>query len=163
MKENDSAVVFGYEVRDPQRYGVVGFNESGLVTSIQEKPEKPASNFAVVGLYFYPNDVINVSKSVKPSHRGELEITSVNQNYLSQNRLRVELMGRGYAWLDTGTQEAMNNASNFIKTIEDRQGLKVACLEEIAFNQGFIDRNKLEKLANSYKNDYGNYLKRILI
>tara|TARA_B100000700_G_C14922755_1_gene797852 strand:+ start:193 stop:1062 length:870 start_codon:yes stop_codon:yes gene_type:complete len=163
VKENDSAVVFGYEVRDPQRYGVVGFNESGLVTSIQEKPEKPASNFAVVGLYFYPNDVINVSKSVKPSHRGELEITSVNQNYLSQNRLRVELMGRGYAWLDTGTQEAMNNASNFIKTIEDRQGLKVACLEEIAFNQGFIDRNKLEKLANSYKNDYGNYLKRILI
>ncbi len=163
VKENDSAVVFGYEVRDPQRYGVVGFNESGLVTSIQEKPEKPASNFAVVGLYFYPNDVINVSKSVKPSHRGELEITSVNQNYLSQNRLRVELMGRGYAWLDTGTQEAMNNASNFIKTIEDRQGLKVACLEEIAFNQGFIDRNKLEKLANSYKNDYGNYLKRILL
>ena len=163
VKENDSAVVFGYEVRDTQRYGVVGFNESGLVTSIQEKPEKPASNFAVVGLYFYPNDVINVSKSVKPSPRGELEITSVNQNYLSQNRLRVELMGRGYAWLDTGTQEAMNNASNFIKTIEDRQGLKVACLEEIAFNQGFIDRNKLEKLANSYKNDYGNYLKRILI
>ncbi|MBL50576.1 MAG: glucose-1-phosphate thymidylyltransferase [Candidatus Marinimicrobia bacterium] len=163
VKENDSAVVFGYEVRDPQRYGVVGFNESGLVTSIQEKPEKPASNFAVVGLYFYPNDVINVSKSVKPSHRGELEITSVNQNYLSQNRLRVELMGRGYAWLDTGTQEAMNNASNFVKAIEDRQGLKVACLEEIAFNQGFIDCNKLEKLANSYKNDYGNYLKRILI
>ena len=163
VKENDNAVVFGYEVRDPQRYGVVGFNESGIVTSIQEKPEKPASNFAVVGLYFYPNDVIDVSKSVKPSPRGELEITSVNQNYLSQNRLRVELMGRGYAWLDTGTQEAMNNASNFIKAIEDRQGLKVACLEEIAFSQGFIDRNKLEKLANSYKNDYGNYLKRILL
>ena len=163
VKENDNAVVFGYEVRDPQRYGVVGFNESGIVTSIQEKPEKPASNFAVVGLYFYPNDVIDVSKSVKPSPRGELEITSVNQNYLSQNRLRVELMGRGYAWLDTGTQEAMNNASNFVKAIEDRQGLKVVCLEEIAFSQGFIDRNKLEKLANSYKNDYGNYLKRILI
>ena len=163
VKENDNAVVFGYEVRDPQRYGVVGFNESGIVTSIQEKPEKPASNFAVVGLYFYPNDVIDVSKSVKPSPRGELEITSVNQNYLSQNRLRVELMGRGYAWLDTGTQEAMNNASNFIKAIEDRLGLKVACLEEIAFSQGFIDRNKLEKLANSYKNDYGNYLKRILL
>ena len=163
VKENDNAVVFGYEVRDPQRYGVVGFNESGIVTSIQEKPEKPASNFAVVGLYFYPNDVIDVSKSVKPSPRGELEITSVNQNYLSQNRLRVELMGRGYAWLDTGTQEAMNNASNFIKAIEDRQGLKVACLEEIAFSQGFIDRNKLEKLANSYNNDYGNYLKRILL
>ena len=163
VKENDNAVVFGYEVRDPQRYGVVGFNESGIVTSIQEKPEKPASNFAVVGLYFYPNDVIDVSKSVKPSPRGELEITSVNQNYLSQNRLRVELMGRGYACLDTGTQEAMNNASNFIKAIEDRQGLKVACLEEIAFSQGFIDRNKLEKLANSYNNDYGNYLKRILL
>lgn len=156
------AVVFGYGVKDPQRYGVVGFDASGKVTCIEEKPENPASHYAVVGLYYYPNDVVDIAKSVIPSARGELEITSINQNYLDQNRLRVELMGRGFAWLDMGTQEAMNNASNFIKTIEDRQGLKVACLEEIAFGQGFIDQAGLEELASGYNNDYGDYLKRLL-
>ena len=163
VEENDNAVVFGYSVKDPHRYGVVGFNDVGQATSIEEKPKNPASNYAVVGLYYYPNDVIEIAKNVKPSSRGELEITSVNQAYLNQSRLRVELMGRGYAWLDTGTQEAMNNASNFIKTIEDRQGLKVACLEEIAFNQGFIDQTGLEELAKTYTNEYGEYLKELLV
>jgi glucose-1-phosphate thymidylyltransferase len=162
VKNKDTAVVFGYGVKDPQRYGVVGFNESGKVTSIEEKPENPASNYAVVGLYYYPNDVVDIAKNVKPSARGELEITSVNQAYLEQSRLSVELMGRGFAWLDTGTQEAINNASNFIKTIEDRQGLKVACLEEIAFGQGFINQGDLEKLAGNYTNEYGEYLRGLL-
>ena len=162
VNNKDTAVVFGYGVKDPQRYGVVGFNESGKVTSIEEKPENPASNYAVVGLYYYPNDVVDIAKNVKPSARGELEITSVNQAYLEQSRLSVELMGRGYAWLDTGTQEAINNASNFIKTIEDRQGLKVACLEEIAFGQGFINQGDLEKLAGNYTNEYGEYLRGLL-
>ena len=162
VKNKDTAVVFGYSVKDPQRYGVVGFNESGKVTSIEEKPENPASNYAVVGLYFYPNDVVDIAKNVKPSARGELEITSVNQAYLEQSRLSVELMGRGFAWLDTGTQEAINNASNFIKTIEDRQGLKVACLEEIAYGQGFINQGDLEKLAGNYTNEYGEYLRGLL-
>jgi len=162
VQKNDDAVIFGYGVKNPQRYGVVGFNESGNVTSIEEKPENPSSNYAVVGLYYYPHDVIDIAKNVKPSARGELEITSVNQAYLYQNRLHVKLMGRGFAWLDTGTQEAMNNASNFIKTIEDRQGLKVACLEEIAFGQGFIDRSGLEQLASNYTNEYGEYLKGLL-
>ena len=163
VEEKDNAVVFGYSVKDPHRYGVVGFNDVGQATSIEEKPKNPASNYAVVGLYYYPNDVVEIAKNVKPSSRGELEITSVNQAYLNQSRLRVELMGRGYAWLDTGTQEAMNNASNFIKTIEDRQGLKVACLEEIAFNQGFIDQTGLEELAKTYTNEYGEYLKELLV
>ena len=163
IETQNDAVVFGYGVKDPERYGVVGFNKSGKVTSIEEKPSDPASNYAVVGLYYYPNDVVQIAKNVKPSARGELEITSVNQAYLDQDRLRVELMGRGYAWLDTGTQEAMNNASNFIKTIEDRQGLKVACLEEIAFNQGFIDQTGLEELAKTYTNEYGEYLKELLV
>ena len=162
VNNKDTAVVFGYGVKDPQRYGVVGFNESGEVTSIEEKPENPASNYAVVGLYYYPNDVVDIAKNVKPSARGELEITSVNQAYLEQSRLSVELMGRGFAWLDTGTQEAINNASNFIKTIEDRQGLKVACLEEIAFGQGFINQGDLEKLAGNYTNEYGEYLRGLL-
>jgi glucose-1-phosphate thymidylyltransferase len=162
VQKNNTALVFGYGVKDPQRYGVVGFDESGKVTSIVEKPEKPASKYAVVGLYYYPNDVIEIAKNVKPSARGELEITSVNQAYLKQERLGVELMGRGFAWLDTGTQEAINNASNFIKTIEDRQGLKVACLEEIAYSQGFINQGDLEKLASIYTNEYGEYLKGLL-
>ena len=162
VHSNNDAVVFGYAVRDPERYGVVGFNDSGKVTSIVEKPENPASNYAVVGLYYYPNDVVDIAKNVKPSARGELEITSVNQSFLDMNRLSVELMGRGYAWLDTGTQEAMNNASNFIKTIEDRQGLKVACLEEIAYGLGFIGQDDLDALAAGYSNEYGEYLKSLL-
>ena len=162
VHSNNDAVVFGYAVRDPERYGVVGFNDSGKVTSIVEKPKNPASNYAVVGLYYYPNDVVDIAKNVKPSARGELEITSVNQAFLDMNRLSVELMGRGYAWLDTGTQEAMNNASNFIKTIEDRQGLKVACLEEIAYSLGFIGQDDLDELAAGYSNEYGEYLKSFL-
>ena len=162
VHSNNDAVVFGYAVRDPERYGVVGFNDSGKVTSIVEKPKNPASNYAVVGLYYYPNDVVDIAKNVKPSTRGELEITSVNQAFLDMNRLSVELMGRGYAWLDTGTQEAMNNASNFIKTIEDRQGLKVACLEEIAYGLGFIGQDDLDALAAGYSNEYGEYLKSLL-
>ena len=162
VHSNNDAVVFGYAVRDPERYGVVGFNDSGKVTSIVEKPENPASNYAVVGLYYYPNDVVDIAKNVIPSARGELEITSVNQAFLDMNRLSVELMGRGYAWLDTGTQEAMNNASNFIKTIEDRQGLKVACLEEIAYGLGFITQDDLDELAAGYSNEYGEYLKSLL-
>ena len=162
VHSNNDAVVFGYAVGDPERYGVVGFNDSGKVTSIVEKPENPASNYAVVGLYYYPNDVVDIAKNVKPSARGELEITSVNQAFLDMNRLSVELMGRGYAWLDTGTQEAMNNASNFIKTIEDRQGLKVACLEEIAYGLGFIGQDDLDALATGYSNEYGEYLKSLL-
>tara|TARA_Y100000294_G_scaffold135001_1_gene127688 strand:+ start:244 stop:1113 length:870 start_codon:yes stop_codon:yes gene_type:complete len=162
VETKNNAVVFGYGVRDPQRYGVVGFDEFGKVTSIEEKPRNPESNYAVVGLYYYPNDVVNIAKNVKPSDRGELEITSVNQAFLEENRLQVELMGRGYAWLDTGTQDAMNNASNFIKTIEDRQGLKVACLEEIAFGKGFINHVELEKLTAGYNNEYGQYLKDLL-
>ena len=162
VHSNNDAVVFGYAVRDPERYGVVGFNDSGKVTSIVEKPENPASNYAVVGLYYYPNDVVDIAKNVKPSARGELEITSVNQAFLDMNRLSVELMGRGYAWLDTGTQEAMNNTSNFIKTIEERQGLKVACLEEIAYGLGFIDQDDLDALAAGYSNEYGEYLKSLL-
>lgn len=163
IETQNDAVVFGYGVKDPERYGVVGFNKSGKVTSIEEKPSDPASNYAVVGLYYYPNDIVQIAKNVKPSGRGELEITSVNQAYLDQNRLRVELMGRGFAWLDTGTQDAMNNASNFIKTIEERQGLKVACLEEIAYSQGFINREELKTLSDDYKNEYGDYLKGLLV
>jgi glucose-1-phosphate thymidylyltransferase len=158
VEKNNEAVVFGYGVKNPSRYGVVEFNSSKKVISIEEKPESPKSNFAVVGLYYFPNDVVNVAKKIEPSNRGELEITSVNNFYLNQERLKVNIMGRGYAWLDTGTHEAMNNASNFIKTIEDRQGLKIACIEEIAFNQGFINKNKLIKLASNYKNEYGDYL-----
>ena len=159
---NDKAIVFGYEVKDPERYGVVEFNDTGKVINIVEKPKNPASNYAVVGLYFFPNDVINMVKNIKPSQRGELEITSINKEYLKKDRLSVKLMGRGFAWLDTGTQETMNSASNFIKTIEERQGLKVACLEEIAYSQGFIDKEKLEELAGEYTNEYGDYLRRII-
>ena len=163
VESKNDAVVFGYSVKDPQRYGVVSFDDAGKVTEIVEKPDSPKSNYAVVGLYYYPNDVVNIAKNVKPSQRGELEITSVNQTFLDLNRLSVELMGRGYAWLDTGTQQAMNNASNFIKTIEERQGLKVACIEEIAFYQGFITRDQLNKLAEKYSNEYGEYLKGVVL
>ena len=159
VKEENKATVFGYYVNDPERYGVAAFDKDGTVTSIEEKPENPASNYAVVGLYFYNNDVIEIAKNIKPSDRGELEITTVNQEYLNQGRLKVELMGRGYAWLDTGTHESMLEASSFIQTIESRQGLKVACLEEIAYNNGFINKEQLLKLAEPLKkNRYGQYL-----
>jgi len=158
-EENNLATVFGYHVQDPERYGVAAFNEEGKVTSLEEKPTNPKSNYAVVGLYFYPNDVIAKAKKVKPSHRGELEITTLNQDYLHEDRLRVELMGRGYAWLDTGTHESLLEASNFIQTIENRQGLKVACIEEIAYEMGYIDKEKLLELAEPLKkNQYGRYL-----
>lgn len=159
VEEERKATVFGYYVSDPERYGVAGFDTDGTVTSIEEKPEKPASNYAVVGLYFYSNDVVQVAKNVKPSHRGELEITTVNQEYLQQERLKVELMGRGYAWLDTGTHESLLDASRFIETIETRQGLKVACLEEIAYVKGYINKEQLLELAEPLKkNEYGQYL-----
>jgi glucose-1-phosphate thymidylyltransferase len=158
-KDENKATVFGYYVKDPERYGVAEFNDNGDVTSIEEKPTAPKSNYAVVGLYFYPNDVIQKAKEVKPSHRGELEITTLNQDYLNENRLKVELMGRGYAWLDTGTHESLLEASMFIQTIENRQGLKVACLEEIAYEMGYISKEKLLELAQPLKkNQYGQYL-----
>ena len=158
-KEENKATVFGYYVSDPERYGVAEFNENGDVTSIEEKPTNPKSNYAVIGLYFYPNDVVKKAKNVKPSHRGELEITTLNQDYLSENRLKVELMGRGYAWLDTGTHESLLEASSFIQTIENRQSLKVACLEEIAYEMGYISKEQLLALAEPLKkNQYGQYL-----
>jgi len=157
--EDNNATVFGYYVKDPERYGVAQFNEDGVVTSLEEKPTEPKSNYAVIGLYFYPNDVVKKAKDVKPSDRGELEITTLNQNYLKEERLKVELMGRGYAWLDTGTHESLLEASQFIQTIENRQSLKVACLEEIAFEMGYISKEKLLELAESLKkNQYGQYL-----
>ncbi|MDA8673866.1 glucose-1-phosphate thymidylyltransferase RfbA [Gammaproteobacteria bacterium] len=155
----NKATVFGYHVTDPEHYGVVEFDAQGSVISIEEKPLEPKSNFAVTGLYFYPNDVIQKSKAITPSHRGELEITSVNQAYLTENRLKVELLGRGYAWLDTGTHENLLEASQFIEIIEKRQGLKVACLEEIAFVKGYISKKKLLELAQQLANNqYGQYL-----
>ena len=158
-KVDNKATVFGYYVKDPERYGVAAFDSNGNVTDLEEKPTKPKSNYAVVGLYFYPNDVIGKAKKVKPSERGELEITAVNQDYLEENRLKVELMGRGYAWLDTGTHESLLEASNFIQTIEKRQGLKVACIEEIAHEMGYIDSKRLLDLAQPLKkNQYGQYL-----
>lgn len=159
VKEDNKATIFGYYVNDPERYGVVDFDNNGKVLSIEEKPIAPKSNYAVVGLYFYPNSVIEVAKNVKPSHRGELEITSVNQAYLDQGNLKIELMGRGYAWLDTGTHESLLEASNYIQTIEKRQGLKVACLEEIAYEKGYISVKELLLLAEPLKkNSYGQYL-----
>ncbi len=163
VDRDGGAVIFGYWVKDPERYGVVEFDKNGKAISIEEKPKSPKSNYAVVGLYFYDNEVVDISKKIKPSWRGELEITSVNQEYLSKNRLSVELMGRGYAWLDTGTHESLLEASNFVKIIEERTGLKIGCLEEIAYNNGWIDRDRIVKIAESYaKNGYGDYLLKIL-
>jgi glucose-1-phosphate thymidylyltransferase len=157
-KEN-KATVFGYYVKDPERYGVAEFDDNGNVISIEEKPAQPKSNYAVVGLYFYPADVTEKAKRVRPSDRGELEITTLNQMYLQEGRLKVELMGRGFAWLDTGTHESLLEASNFIQTIENRQGLKVACIEEIAYEMGYITADDLERLAQPLKkNQYGQYL-----
>jgi len=156
---NNKATVFGYHVHDPERYGVVEFDDNGNALSIEEKPSQPKSNYAVTGLYFYPNDVVKKAAKVLPSDRGELEITSVNQMYLEEQRLSVELMGRGYAWLDTGTHESLLEASTFIETIEKRQGLKVACIEEIAFEEGYISKEQLIQLAQPLsKNQYGQYL-----
>lgn len=160
VEQEKMATVFGYYVSDPERYGVAEFDDKGKVISIEEKPTEPKSNYAVVGLYFYTNDVIQIAKDIKPSKRGELEITTVNEVYLKRDALKVELMGRGYAWLDTGTHDSLNEASNFIQTIENRQGLKVACLEEIAYEQGFISREQLLQLAEGLsKTRYGQYLK----
>ncbi len=156
---NDGALVFGYYVNDPQRYGVVEFSKEGQVLSIEEKPSNPKSNYAVTGLYFYSNDVVQKAKALKPSARGELEITDLNRIYLEEKRLTVEIMGRGMAWLDTGTHESLMQASNFIATIEQRQGLKVACLEEIAYQKGWIDAQQVLKLAKPLENNqYGQYL-----
>lgn len=156
-------LIFGYPVKDPERYGVVAFDENGMVTSIEEKPEKPKSNFAVPGLYVYDNKVVDIAASLKPSDRGELEITDVNLTYLRQGTLRVELLGRGLAWLDTGTQESMQQAANYVQAIQERQGLKIACIEEIAYRLGYIDPDQLMSMAlEMAKNDYGQYLMSIL-
>ena len=160
-KDKNMATVFGYHVQDPERYGVVDFDNAGKALSIEEKPDKPKSNYVVTGLYFYPNDVVKKAAEIVPSDRGELEITTVNQMYLNEERLTVELMGRGFAWLDTGTHESLLEASTFIETIERRQGLKVACIEEIAFEQGYISKEQLIELAQPLaKNQYGQYLLR---
>ena len=157
------STVFGYYVNDPERYGVAEFDDDGSVTSIEEKPKEPKSNFAVVGLYFYTNDVVQIAKKIKPSARGELEITTVNQEYLKRNDLKVQLLGRGFAWLDTGTHDSLMEAGQFIETIEKRQGLKVACLEEIAYNMKYIDKVQLNKLAEPLKkNSYGQYLLKLV-
>lgn len=159
VEKKKKATVFGYYVNDPQRYGVVDFDNAGNALTIEEKPAKPKSHYAVIGLYFYPNSVVDVAKTITPSDRGELEITAVNQKYLEGNCLKVELMGRGYAWLDTGTHESLLEASNFIQTIEHRQGLKVACIEEIAYEMGYISKEQLLELAEPLKkNNYGKYL-----
>ena len=160
-KDKNMATIFGYHVQDPERYGVVDFDNAGKALSIEEKPDKPKSNYVVTGLYFYPNDVVKKAAEIVPSDRGELEITTVNQMYLNEERLTVELMGRGFAWLDTGTHESLLEASTFIETIERRQGLKVACIEEISFEQGYISKEQLIELAQPLaKNQYGQYLLR---
>ena len=161
--KNNKAVVFSYYVNDPKRYGVVEFNENNTVLSVEEKPKNPKSNHAIVGLYFYPNDVVKIAKKVKPSLRGELEITSINESYLKNTNLDVEVLGRGFTWLDTGTNDSLLEASNFIQTIERRQGLKVACIEEIAYRMGFITKTQLKKVIQSYINtSYGIYINNIL-
>lgn len=159
----NKATVFGYKVHDPERYGVAEFDKDGNVISIEEKPQNPKSDYAIVGLYFYPSDVCKKAKNVKPSERGELEITTLNADYLAESRLKVQLMGRGFAWLDTGTQDSLLGASSFVETIQKRQALKIACVEEIAYNLGYISKEQLLKLAEPMKkNDYGQYLFRLV-
>ncbi len=163
VEKDNKAMIFGYYVNDPDRYGVAEFDDNGNVLSIEEKPKNPKSNYAVVGLYFYPNSVVEIAKQIKPSSRGELEITSVNQDYLSQNKLIVSILGRGFAWLDTGTHESLAEASTFIEVIEKRQGLKVSSLEEIAYKKGWIDKEKIMELAEPMKkNQYGQYLLKLI-
>lgn len=162
-EEDDQATVFGYWVDDPERYGVAEFDENGNCLSIEEKPQNPKSNYAVVGLYFYPNKVVEVAKHIKPSARGELEITTVNQEFLSERKLKVQTLGRGFAWLDTGTHDSLAEASIFVEVIEKRQGLKVACLEGIAYRKGWIDKDKMTELAQPMlKNQYGQYLLKVI-
>jgi glucose-1-phosphate thymidylyltransferase len=162
-QNTQGATVFGYMVKDPERFGVVEFDDKREAISIEEKPVKPKSNFAVTGLYFYDNDVIEIAKAVKPTHRGEIEITSINQQYLKQGSLNVELLRRGFAWLDTGTHDSLLEASSFVQTIEHRQGYKIACLEEIAFNQGWIDEDDIKRIGQTMtKNGYGQYLLALL-
>ncbi len=159
VEEESKATVFGYYVNDPERYGVAEFDKNGNVLSIEEKPVEPKSNYAVVGLYFYPNKVIEVAKNIKPSARGELEITTVNQEFLKENNLKVQLLGRGFAWLDTGTHDSLSEAATFVEVLEKRQGLKISCLEEIAFRKGWISKERLLELAEPLKkNEYGQYL-----
>jgi len=163
VKLKDGGLVFGYLVRDPERYGVVEFDEDGNVMGIEEKPSQPKSKFAVPGLYMYDNDVVSIAENLKPSARGELEITDINLEYLRRGKLRVELLGRGFAWLDTGTHEALQQAANYVQTIQERQGLKIACIEEIAYNSGYISASDLKRLASDMlKNDYGRYLMEII-
>jgi glucose-1-phosphate thymidylyltransferase len=161
-KRTEGATIFGYYVKDPERYGVAEFSADGAVVGIEEKPVEPKSNYAVTGLYFYDNQVLDIAADLKPSKRGELEITDVNKEYLRRGCLRMEILGRGTAWLDTGTHEALQQASNFIQIIEQRQGLKVACLEEIAYRMRFIDAEQLGRLASALKNEYGQYLRDLL-
>lgn len=162
-KKKSGATIFGYQVHDPERFGVVEFDKDQHVKSIEEKPQHPASNYAVTGMYFYDNQVIDIAKRLKPSKRGELEITDVNKKYLELGKLDIELLGRGYAWLDTGTHESLNDASNFIETVQKRQNLKIACIEEIAYRMGYIDKNQVYDLAQPLKkSDYGQYLLRLI-
>ena len=161
INNESGATIFGYYVNDPERYGVVEFDDDWNVLSIEEKPERPKSNYAVVGLYFYDNEVVRIAKNLKPSARGEIEITDINKQYLQDGNLKIKIMGRGFAWLDTGTHSSMIDASLFVKTIEDRQGLKIACIEEIAYYMNYIDKEQLLELSGLFKNEYGNYLRRI--
>ncbi len=157
-REKEGATIFGYHVKDPERYGVAQFDRDGKVVDLQEKPSRPQSNYAVVGLYFYDNQVLDIARDLKPSPRGEYEITDVNREYLRRGQLRCKVFSRGMAWLDTGTHESLLQAANFIEVVERRQGLKIACLEEVAFRMGYIDARQLERLARSFKNEYGQYL-----